>query len=383
MSGRAPRRLLTIGHSYVVATNRRLAHEMARQGGPEWAVTAVAPRRYRGDLRRVDVEPIPQEADTLQALPVALDRWPHFMRYRGLDAVLRSDWDLVHCWEEPYVYAAAQVARFAPRTSRVVFASFQNIPKRYPWPLSAFERTSMARADGWIAFGETVHRALNGLPLYASRASRVIAAGVDTSLFRPDCAAARAVRAQIGWRERDLVVGFVGRFVPQKGLFTLLNALRGSGADWRALFVGGGPLEPELRRFAERNSGRVHIAANVAHADVPRWINAMTVLCAPSRTTIRWREQFGRMLIEAMACGVPVVASDSGEMPFVIGDAGTVLPEHDVSAWTAAIDRLLHDDELRRERSAAGRARVEERFAWPIIAKAHLAFFSELLDGTR
>lgn len=378
-----PRRLLTIGHSYVVAANRRLAHEMARQGGREWVVTAVAPRAYRGDLRRIDVEPIPEEADTLEALAVAFDRWPHAMRYRGLAPVLESGWDVVHCWEEPYVYAASQVARLAPPSSRIVFATFQNIRKRYPWPLSAFEKTAMSRADGWIAFGETVRGALSRSPLYSGRASRVIAPGIDTCAFRPDAAAARAIRAQIGWQERDLVVGFAGRFVPQKGLFTLMNALRGSRSDWRALFVGGGPLERELRRFADRHAGRVHVATGVPHAEVPRWLNAMTILCAPSRTTGRWREQFGRMLIEAMACGVPVVASDSGEMPFVVANTGTIVPERDVSAWTAALDTLLQDGELRRERSAAGRARAEERFAWPVIARAHLEFFAELLDRGR
>ena len=119
----------------------------------------------------------------------------------------------------------------------------------------------------------------------------------------------------------------------------------------------------------------------VQHGDVPRWLNAMTVLCAPSQTTPSWREQFGRMLIEAMACGVPVLASDSGEMPHVVGDAGLVLPENDVRAWTAAFDRLSADDELRGELRARGIARVNERFAWPIVARAHLTFFDDLLNG--
>jgi len=76
-----------------------------------------------------------------------------------------------------------------------------------------------------------------------------------------------------------------------------------------------------------------------------------------------------------------VIASNSGEMPFVVEDAGLVLPEDDVRAWTAALDRLSADEELRGELRARGVARVNERFTWPIVARAHLAFFDDLLQG--
>jgi glycosyltransferase involved in cell wall biosynthesis len=119
----------------------------------------------------------------------------------------------------------------------------------------------------------------------------------------------------------------------------------------------------------------------VAHDEVPLWLNAMTLLCAPSQTTAGWREQFGRMLIEAMACGVPVIASDSGEMPSVVGDDGIVVGERDLAGWTAAIDRLLGSDALRRESSARGIDRAQDHFAWPAVARAHLAFFDTLMGG--
>jgi glycosyltransferase involved in cell wall biosynthesis len=140
-------------------------------------------------------------------------------------------------------------------------------------------------------------------------------------------------------------------------------------------------MEETLRQFAAQYPGRVHVETGVPHDAVPHWLNAMTILCAPSQTTAGWREQFGRMLIEAMACGVPVVASDSGEMPSVVGDAGLVVPEGDVAAWAAAIDRLLGDESLLRAHAARGRERAQERFAWPVVARAHLAFFEMLTEG--
>jgi glycosyltransferase involved in cell wall biosynthesis len=376
------KRLLTIGHSYVVATNRRLAHEMAVQGAGEWSVTAVAPRRFRGDLRRIAAEPIPGEASMLSTLPVSCDRFPHLMFYgAGLAGVLDRPWDVIHCWEEPYVLAAAQIARRARRPARFVVATFQNIDKRYPWPLSATERYTMARADGWIAFGHTVREALGDRAAYATTPSSVIPPGVDVQLFRPDARAGEGIRARLGWHGGDRVVGYLGRFVEQKGIRLLLDALHHCSSDWRALFVGGGPLEPVLRAFAARFPGRVHVETGVSHDEVPAWLNAMTVLCAPSLTTRAWREQFGRMLIEAMACGVPVLASDSGEMPSVVGDAGAVVSESDVAAWTWTIDRVLGDDATLRDYAGRGLERAHTRFAWPVVARAHLAFFDTLREG--
>jgi phosphatidyl-myo-inositol dimannoside synthase len=105
----------------------------------------------------------------------------------------------------------------------------------------------------------------------------------------------------------------------------------------------------------------------------------MDVLCAPSRTTRRWREQFGRMLIEAMASGVAVVGSDSGEIPWVLDDAGMIVREADIEGWTQALRTLVDTPGLREDLGRRGLARARARFAWPVVAEAHLAFFEELL----
>ena len=145
------------------------------------------------------------------------------------------------------------------------------------------------------------------------------------------------------------------------------------------LFVGGGPMADDLTAFARAHPGRVRVLTGVSHDEVPEHLNAMDLMCAPSQTTTKWREQFGRMLIEAMACGVPVLASRSGEIPHVVGDAGLIVDEADVAVWSSALDRLLADAALRRDLSARGLARAHAKFAWPVVARAHLAFFEELL----
>jgi glycosyltransferase involved in cell wall biosynthesis len=373
-------KLLTIGHSYVIAGNRRLAHEMAIQGRGRWEVTAAAPAQLAADLRDVALEPIAGEACALEPLRVRFGRVPHIRRYeRRLRGLLQRGWDVVHVWEEPYVAACAQVAAAAPRGARIVPATFQNLAKRYPFPFSHFESRVMQRASGWIAFGQTVHDAQQPKAMYAARPSRIISPGVDVERFKFDADARSAVRSRIGWDDSIPVVGYLGRFVPEKGLTTLMRALEAVRQPWRALFVGGGAMAADLNAFAAAHRGRVHVATGIAHDGVPAYLAAMDVLCAPSETTPRWREQFGRMLIEAMAGGVPVAASRSGEIPHVVGEAGVLLPERDDAAWSRAVEDLIGAPERRRDLAARGLARAHERFALPVAARAHLAFFEELL----
>jgi glycosyltransferase involved in cell wall biosynthesis len=374
------KRLLTVAHSYVVGLNRRLAHEMAVQGRGRWEVTAIAPRQYAGDLRDVTFEPVPDEACRVESLPVHLDAIPQLMFYgRGLRAALRERWDVVHCWEEPYVAAGFQIARQSPPNARFVFATFQNIAKRYPPPFSWFERAVVARADGWIAFGGTVHETQAEQNGYSSLPSRVIPPGVDVDRFSPDAGARARVRSGLGWDETIPVVGFVGRFIEAKGIRLLLQVLPRLRTPWRALFVGDGPERARLEAFAATHRGSVAVATGVEHDGVADYLSAMDLLCAPSQTTSGWREQFGRMSIEAMACGVPVIGSDSGEIPHVVGDAGIIVGEKDIDGWVTAVTELLQDGARRRALADRGLARAREHYAWPVIARAHLDFFEELL----
>jgi glycosyltransferase involved in cell wall biosynthesis len=375
----APRRLLTVSHSYVVALNRRLADEMARAGRGRWEVTAVSPRFVRGDLRPVPLEPLPGEACRLEAVRVYGSRSPHLMAYgRRLKEVLRGGWDLVHSWEEPYVVAGFQVARWTPPRVPLVFWTAQNLSKRYPPPFAWFERYCVRRCAGWLACGQTTADAAARRG-YSSKPHRVMPLGVDLSAFRPDRAAGDAVRRALGWDAGGPpVVGYLGRFVPEKGLPLLVRALDAVTTPWRALLVGGGPLEAQLRAWAARHADRVRVVTGVPHDKVPAYLGAMDVLAAPSQTTPRWREQFGRMLVEAFACGVPVVGSDSGEIPHVVADAGLILPERDEAAWSRGLAELLENPARRAELAGRGRGHAHQ-FAWPVVARRHLEFFESVL----
>jgi glycosyltransferase involved in cell wall biosynthesis len=198
--------------------------------------------------------------------------------------------------------------------------------------------------------------------------------GVDTGLFQPPAAPPPA---------RPYTVGFVGRFSPEKGLEDLLAASRLLSMPHRLLLVGGGPLEPAVRRWAARaGPGRVKVSPLVEHGDMPRVYAAMDALVLPSRQVGFEKEQFGRVLAEAMACGVAVVGSDCGAIPEVIGDAGLVYPQGDAPALAACLGQLA-DPQRRAPLARAGLRRARELFSWRAWAQATAGVLRDLAAGGR
>jgi glycosyltransferase involved in cell wall biosynthesis len=333
----------------------------------------------------VRLETAGNEACPLVPVNAYLTGRVHFFFYGPeLRALLADRWDLVHGWEEPYILAGAQLAWWTPPSTPLVLFSAQNLSKKYPPPFNWVERYAMAHASGWICTGQLVEENLRARPGYGSLPMAQIPMGTDLALFRPDAAARRATRESLHWEvDGPPVVGYLGRFVPEKGLDLLQRALDGVSAPWRALFVGAGPSEPSLRAWASRYGDRVRICNSVDHDRVPAYLNAMDVLCAPSQTTPRWREQFGRMLVEAFASGVAVIGSDSGEIPHVVKDSGLVVGEKDEQGWREAIEKLVEDRPRREELVARGLERASAEFAWPVVARRHLDFFDTVAVAPR
>lgn len=380
-------RILTVGHSYVVAMNRRLPQEWALAGHE---VTVAAPAFYHADLRPLECETGESEGFALERIPARFSRKVHVFRYgRALKRLIdHGRFDVVHAWEEPYIYSGYQIARWTPRTSCLIYSTFQNLPKRYPPPFSWMERHAMNKAAGWTAFGKTIADNLCNRDIYADRPWAEIPLGVDLGAFRPRSELRAEVAREIGWSpDGPPVIGFVGRFVPEKGIDLLLEALErldGPGQRWRVLFVGGGPMEDKLQRWCRlRGPEAGRVLTGVPHSRVPAILNGIDVGVVPSRTTPKWKEQLGRILIEFMATGVPVVASDSGEIPYVVENAGVICGESDVTAWAGALNRLIDDAGLRTQYAESGLAHVRRRFDWRNVAERFVKFFETVIDRRR
>ena len=202
---------------------------------------------------------------------------------------------------------------------------------------------------------------------------RNLGLGVDVGRFAP---------APVRSGEPGIRVGYVGRLEPHKGVATLVEAVAsvpGCSLD----VVGDGPERETLERLiaARRLSDRVRIRGYTSHDDLPDVYRGFDILAVPSLETPRWVEQFGRVAVEGMATALPVVASDSGSLPEVIGGAGVLVPPADPSALAAALQRLCDDATERGRLGTRGRERAGY-FSWANTAQRQRALYWEVLaDG--
>ncbi len=115
--------------------------------------------------------------------------------------------------------------------------------------------------------------------------------------------------------------------------------------------------------------GRILILPGKPLQDLPVVMNALDVMVLPSRTVPTWKEQFGRVIIEANACGVPVIGSNSGAIPEVVQDAGIVYTEGCVPKLTKALEEMHKNKQLRRQMGKAGLRQVHDMYTWQRVAE--------------
>ena len=216
---------------------------------------------------------------------------------------------------------------------------------------------------------------------YSAERGHILALAVDTSVFEPlDDSRRTSVQRRLGLRPP--VIGYTGRLTEDKGLYILMRAMEQVGGErpWSLLLLGSGPMEGKILDWAKARGWGDRVRIMLAkHGEVPAYLGAMDLLLAPSQTTRHWKEQFGRMLIEAFACGVPVIGSDSGEIPYVIGDAGRVVGEKDVVGWAAAIVELLDSPEPAPDFAQRGRSRCQD-YAVTTLAEKYRDYYRWLVE---
>ncbi|MEU1873126.1 phosphatidylinositol alpha-1,6-mannosyltransferase [Streptomyces sp. SAI-195] len=200
--------------------------------------------------------------------------------------------------------------------------------------------------------------------------------GVDEKTFHP-ASGGDEVRARLGLTERPVVV-CVSRLVPRKGQDTLIRAMPrilAAEPDAALLIVGGGPYEKDLRRLAEETgvAASVHFTGAVPWSELPAHYGAGDVFAMPCRTRRGGLdvEGLGIVYLEASATGLPVVAGDSGGAPDAVldGETGWVVRGADPNECADRVTTLLADPELRRRMGERGRAWVEEKWRWDLLAE--------------
>ncbi len=372
-------KVLLISHACVTDTNRDRLEALARGSDLDIMLFTVRSWQDRDGGQVLAFEPF-SAASYLARTGTALFNWHpvgHFYIHGLRGAISDFNPDIIHIDEDFYALTTFQVT-FLTRHhhAKVILLNFQNIPRRLPWPISQMARFSLSRGDGAIAggFGSAEVLRLAGF----TGPVEVIPPGLDENLYHPMDAS--ALRERLGLN--TFTFGYVGRLVPEKGLLTLLRAAARLSGPWQLYLVGGGPQESELRAEAARLGivDRVVFAGQVPHRAIPRHIACADVIVLPSETTKRWKEQFGRTIIEAMACGRAVIGSDSGEIPRVVGEDGLIFPEKDVEALAECLQTIRDNPRLRETLAQRGRTKVLKHYTWSKIARRTKAFYRKVLE---
>lgn len=360
-------RLLIVGTAYAIREHRKKLELLAG----DFDLTCVTAQECSGFGWTETAEAESPGAYRLVALPIAgaatagTRCW-----YRGMPAVFRDGrYDLIFVENEPWGVLRWQSWLLKTLFQRkAIFGEFtwENI-LRGGWKarvLGLIYRMA-ARTSDFVVGGnrdavELMRR--RGAPPASSVC--IPQFGVDTDQFLPLSEVdKRRARKDAGLPEDAFLIGFCGRLIPEKGIRDLRDAFlrqEPAGADLRLLITGSGELESEMRELS-RSDARIQLWPPRKHSEVAHVLQLLDVLVLPSRTVagprVWWKEQFGHILIEAMACGAVAIGSDCGAIPEVLDDASVIFPAGDVAALAALLQTLI----TQRERLGAVRAKQHAR----------------------
>ena len=404
-------KVVMVSKALIVGAYQRKAAEIAQLGID---LTVLTPPywqdgRGRQELERTSMGGGGPSHYELRPIPLRFNGNYHLHYYPTLAAELRQlQPDIVHMDEEPYnlaTWLGLQAARKIGCAG--TFFTWQNLYRRYPLPFRWFEKslyqqTPIALA-GNKAAADVMHR--KG---YRGRVVVCPQFGVDPELFRPNdrfCLSpaiqpnptvsqlhnsrpqgklpdttAPAAMNLINL-PKPLRIGYAGGLLQEKGLDLLLRACANLQGNWRLDLVGSGHDQERLAALASE----LEIAQNVSFLgrrkseEMVEFYRTVDLFVLPSRTTSSWKEQFGRVLVEAMACEVAVIGSDSGEIPNVIGRSECIFPEDNQAALASLLQKLHDSPEERLCLGRLGRQRVLERYTMKQIAEQTMQVYEQLL----
>ncbi|WP_402374455.1 glycosyltransferase [Isoptericola rhizosphaerae] len=366
-------KVLRISHSAVVASWRAREEALRATGA---TVRLLCARTWDVGGTPVGLAARPGE-DVVGARTIG--RHPALFLYtpRPLWRALGEGWDVLDLHEEPFALATAEVLalralrRLTGRTvPPYVLYSAQNIPKRYPWPFRWFEARALRGASGVSVCNEGARHVLRGKG--ARCRIETVPLGVDTGVFHPGTSGAGR-RPDGGFHA---VVA--GRLEPHKGVDVAVRAVLDD--DTLTLMIAGaGSAEAELRALATPAGERIRFVGPLPAEDLAALYREADALVVPSRATPSWVEQFGRVAVEAMACGTPVVAAATGALPDVVGGAGLLVPPDDPAALRAALHRVRDEPGLAGRLRVTGLARARD-CTWQAVADRYRELYAAALS---
>ncbi|MBN1219224.1 MAG: glycosyltransferase [Anaerolineae bacterium] len=384
-------KVLMLSKACIVGAYQKKLEEMAAIDNVE--LTVVVPPYWDDPRTFTRLEKIHTQGYQLVVTNMAFNGHYHLHFYPRLHKIVRNIRpDVFHIDEEPYNLATFQAMCLARSVgAKTVVFSWQNLLRRYPPPFSLMERYVLHHADALLVgnseSGQVWQRKGYHGPIYL-----IPQFGVDPAIYyrhpRPIRKERRSViKYRLARRpsQPSLAIGYVGWLIEEKGLEILLQAAQKLVGPWTIQILGEGPDRPRLEKMVQwlGLGGRVTFDQKMPTHHLPHYFSGLDVLVLPSLSRANWKEQFGRVLIEAMACDVITVGARSGAIPEVIGDAGLTFAEGSVEELRAQLQRLLDDIELREELRRKGRQRVVQNYTQAAVAQNTVKVYREILGEAK
>jgi len=361
-------RVLMVSKACVVGIYQRKLELIAQKGID---LCVVVPPMWRDERGEMPLERAFTTGYDLTVLPIRFNGNFHLHYYIGLGKKIREfKPHIIHIDEEPYNLASWQCLYHAKRVNaKTLFFSWQNIKRNYPLPFSMGEKWILHHVD-YALMGTDSAGDIWREKGYTGNMQTIPQFGTDPAIFFP-----LPIRPK-----RTFTIGFIGRLVEEKGILVLLEAVAKLGDDWKLKILGGGPLLETLKTKAHalQIADKIQFDGQLPSTQIPPYYHDLDLLVLPSLTRPNWKEQFGRVLVEAMASGVPVIGSDSGAIPSVIGDSGMIVPEGNATALYEAITHIRNDNQHRQDLIHKGLTRFRAHFTHEGIASATVKVYQHL-----
>jgi glycosyltransferase involved in cell wall biosynthesis len=274
--------------------------------------------------------------------------------------------DLIFLFEEPFSFFALQTILLkkiiCPKT-KLIFYTWDNLtwennyPYKFPFIYKLLNKFTQLNAEGAIAANIEAIEIIKQKGFI--KPVSLIYYPIDLNYFniakKNDVISSNPPKPYF-------TIGYVGRFLKQKGIDILYRACSKLDIPFKLLMVGDGPDIDYIKRLEDELEleGKIIWYNSVLNSNMPELYSLMDILVLPSKTTLKWKEQFGRVLVEAMAMGVIPLGSSSGAIPEVIGDAGLIFPEGDFETLSKLIKQLYLNANIREELINKGSRRVKE-----------------------
>ncbi len=378
-------RVLITWHAATESLYRKLIAELVLKGV---TVKAIIPAWWDEGGKKTVFEKTQHDNYEIMSVPTMFTNHIRAFFYPDVLRIYReiADFkpDIVHIMEEPFSLAAFEflmISKLLKPQVKTILYSFENIDFKQKFPYSYFQSNNLKNADAiTVVPAESV-------AIWENRGFKrkiyVIPLGFDTTLYEKN----------IGINMPDLIhsakdafkIGYAGRLTPEKGIESLLKAvsiLKHRGNNCVLFVAGGGGHKSVLQKKAAELgiNDLVFFIDALGQREMPAFYNSLDVFVLPSLTSTRWKEQFGRVIIESMASKTPVIGSSSGEIPAVIGNAGLVFREGDAVNLAGTIQKLMDDKVLRAELSLAGHKKAYEKYTWSGVAESYVKVYEELLS---